>query len=98
MNRYKATMINKSSIRSKQTSKNKQMKYKTTLYDKVPERDDDIYIITQTGDRLDNLATVFYGDASYWWYIPHTNGITTLNMPAGVSLRIPLTVEYAKGK
>ena len=74
------------------------MKYRTTIYDRVPERDDDIYITTQPGDRLDNLSTIFYGDPSYWWYIANTNGIVTLNIPTGTSLRIPLTVEYATGK
>jgi hypothetical protein len=30
--------------------------YGTTVYNKVPERNDDMYFIAQEGDRCDNLA------------------------------------------
>ena len=33
---------------------------KTTEYSSIPERDIDIYVITQVGDRLDSLAHQFY--------------------------------------
>ena len=74
------------------------MKYNTTIYDKTFELDDDMYIITQEGDRLDNLSMVFYGNSKYWWYIAHVNNITTINVEAGLSLRIPSSVVNAKGK
>ena len=52
MGRYDQTKINK---------KNEKNYYSTTIYEKVPERNDDMYFISQEGDRCDNLAVRFYG-------------------------------------
>ena len=82
--------------RYNQTS-TKNKKFNTTIYDSVPERNDDIYIITQEGDRLDNLASRFYKDESLWWFIARVNNLKTINVPAGTSLRIPVSLENAKG-
>jgi len=38
--------------------------YRTKLYPNIPLSDNDIYAVTQTGDRLDTLAHQFFGDAS----------------------------------
>ena len=73
------------------------IKYETTIYKKVPEANTDIYVITQSGDRLDSLANQFYGDAKLWWFIAHTNNINTMNLEAGVRLRISLDLEKAQG-
>ena len=59
---------------------------------------DDIYVITQEGDRLDNLAFQYYGDPKLWWYIATANQISTVNVPHGTSLRIPSSTDFAKGK
>ena len=56
-----------------------------------------MYFIAQDGDRCDNLATKFYGDVSLWWFIAKINNLTTMNIPAGTSLRIPISIEKAKG-
>ena len=64
----------------------------------VLEKDDDIYITTQEGDRLDNLALTFYGSPTHWWFIAHTNNITTMNLEAGLTLRIPASLSDAQGK
>ena len=72
-------------------------KLNTTIYDSVPERNDDIYIITQEGDRLDNLASRFYKDESLWWFIARVNHLKTINVSAGTSLRIPVSLENAQG-
>ena len=45
-----------------------------------------------------NLSMVFYGSPQFWWFIAHTNNITTMNVDAGLTLRIPATVERAIGK
>tara|TARA_R110000796_G_scaffold204178_3_gene320359 strand:+ start:585 stop:860 length:276 start_codon:yes stop_codon:yes gene_type:complete len=70
----------------------------TTIYGGIPETDSDIYVITQQGDRLDLLANQFYGDVSLWWYIAKAYGLTDLRLPAGTSLRIPATTEFAIGQ
>ena len=99
MGRYDSTrrrkMVNdRGSVRNNY----KATKYQTTIYEAVPERDTDIYVTTQPGDRLDNLAFLFYGNASHWWFIATINNLTTMNVPTGTSLRIPASLEKAKGK
>jgi len=87
--RYEKTQIKYSRITGKKS-------YSTTLYKKVPERDDDMYFIAQEGDRCDNLSFRFYGDPSYWWFIAHVNNLTTMNIPSGTSLRIPISLNDAE--
>ena len=69
----------------------------TTYYSNIPESDDDIYVITQTGDRLDLLANQFYNNVNLWWYIAKANNLTSMTIPPGTSLRIPATTQYALG-
>ena len=88
MSRYKYTNINK---------KNKKKYYETTIYKKVEEKNSDSYFIAQEGDRCDNLANRFYGDTSLWWFIAKVNNLKTNNIPAGTSLRIPSSTQYAQG-
>ena len=88
MSRYRYTKKNK---------KNKKDYYSTTVYKKVNEKNTDSYFITQEGDRCDNLAHRFYGDSKLWWFIARTNNLTTNNIPAGTSIRIPATTEDAEG-
>jgi nucleoid-associated protein YgaU len=70
---------------------------RTTFYEEIPERDDDIWVISQPGDRLDNLATQFYGDPSLWWYIAKANNLYFMTLDSGTSLRIPATTQFAIG-
>ena len=56
-----------------------------------------MYFIAVEGDRCDNLANRFYGDSQLWWFIARVNNLTTNNISAGTSLRIPATTENAKG-
>ena len=90
MKRYENTIIDKNSDTKKSA-------YKTTVYSKVPERNDDMFFISQEGDRCDNLAQRFYGNPQLWWFIARVNNIKTMNIPAGTSLRIPVSAEKAKG-
>ena len=88
MSRYKSTDKNRKS--------NKKY-YETTIYKKVEEKNTDSYIIATQGDRCDNLANRFYGDSTLWWFIAKVNNLTTNNIPAGTSLRIPATTVDAEG-
>jgi len=88
MSRYRYT---------KKEKKNKKNYYQTTVYRKVEEKNTDSYFIAQQGDRCDNLANRFYGDPTLWWFIARVNNLTTNNIPAGTSLRIPATIEDAEG-
>ena len=82
---------------TKKLKKNKKSYYTTTVYKKVEEKNSDSYFITQEGDRCDNLAVRFYGDSTLWWFIARTNNLTTNNIPAGTSIRIPANTQDAEG-
>ena len=88
MSRYKQT---------KKSSKNNKSYYSTTIYKKVDDKNSDSYFITQEGDRCDNLANRFYGDPTLWWFIARVNNLTTNNIPAGTSIRIPTNLQNAEG-
>jgi len=89
MQRYKNTGVSN-------YKKNKR-NFNTTIYKEVPKKDTDEYFIAQEGDRCDNLANQFYGDSTLWWFIARVNDLQTMNIPAGTSLRIPISIENAKG-
>tara|TARA_R100000278_G_scaffold29339_1_gene26757 strand:- start:37 stop:306 length:270 start_codon:yes stop_codon:yes gene_type:complete len=88
MARYKDTSVKR---------KNKKSYYSTTIYKKVEEKNTDNYFIATEGDRCDNLAQRFYGDSKLWWFIARVNNLTTNNIPAGTSLRIPINTRDAEG-
>jgi len=78
-------------------TKNRKSYYSTTVYKKVEEKNTDSYFIAQEGDRCDNLATRFYGNPNLWWFIARVNNLTTNNIPAGTSIRIPANTQDAEG-
>ena len=65
--------------------------YRSKIYPQIPLSDDDIYVASETGDRLDTLAYQYYKDASLWWIIASANNIHTapLGLVDGTILRIP---------
>lgn len=54
-------------------------------------------ILSQEGDRLDLLAKEFYGDETLWFVIAKVNNIGkgSLNVPAGLIIKIPYYAEEA---
>ena len=90
MSRYNETK----KIRGRNSEK---IHYSTTIYQKIEEKNDDMYFIAQEGDRCDNLAFRFYGDSTLWWFIARVNNLKTNNIPAGTSIRIPVSIDQAKG-
>jgi len=65
--------------------------YRSKIYPDIPLRDNDIYVATETGDRLDTLAYQYYNDASLWWIIASANNLhdAPLGIEDGTILRIP---------
>lgn len=65
--------------------------YRTSFLPNIPLSDDDIYVATETGDRLDTLAFQFYGNSSLWWIIASANNIhnAVFGFEDGTVLRIP---------
>lgn len=66
--------------------------YTPKVYPNIPLRDDDVYVATETGDRLDTLAYEYYDNSSLWWIIAAANNIhdAPLGLKDGTILRIPL--------
>ena len=65
--------------------------YKSKRLKNIPLKNDDIYVATQTGDRLDLLSNQYYGSPTYWWIIANANNIHDgkLGLKDGTILRIP---------
>lgn len=66
--------------------------YQGKLYPNIPLSENDVYVITTIGDRLDYLAYSYYGDSELWWIISVANNNVTKGslFPApGTQLRIP---------
>ena len=84
-------------VNTKRKFKDKKQSYQTTINSENVKKNDDLYFIAQEGDRCDNLAFRFYGDSTLWWFIAKCNDLTTNNIPAGTSLRIPIKTNEAKG-
>ena len=88
MSRYNRTRI---SVNDGENPKH----YKTAIYQEIPESNDDIYVITQEGDRLDTIAQQFYGNPHLWWFIARTNKINEMNVEVGRRLRISFDLQKA---
>jgi hypothetical protein len=61
-------------------------------YPNIPLSENDTYIITTIGDRLDYLAYTYYRDSVLWWIISIANNNATkgsLFPIPGTQLRIP---------
>lgn len=84
LSRYKSTKI---------VNSDKGEKLNTTTYTKIPEKSDDVYLMSTEGDRFDMLAQKYYGDASLWWYIAKANKLSLNNIPRGTTIRIPSNVN-----
>ena len=65
--------------------------YQSKIYPNIELRDTDLYVATETGDRLDTLAHQFYNDSSLWWIIATANNIhdAPIGLTEGTILRIP---------
>lgn len=65
--------------------------YRVKIYPNIPLRDDDVYVATEMGDRLDTLAYDFYENSSLWWIIASANNIhdAKFGFEPGTVLRIP---------
>lgn len=90
MGRYQSIRILNDSV-----VKPKARFYTTVRYPEVPLSENDIYVITTAGDRLDLLANQYYRDSSLYWVIAIANNNLTKNslyIPEGTQIRIPTDV------
>jgi len=78
------------------TTNNYRPYYKSKIYPNIPLSENDIYVITTVGDRLDSLAYNYYRDPTLWWIIAMANNNATkgaLYPQPGTQLRIPLDIN-----
>ena len=68
----------------------------STRYPDIPFLEDDVFLLTLRGDRLDNLAYQFYGDPTLWWILSVANPDLpndSLYPTLGFQLRIPSNIN-----
>jgi hypothetical protein len=67
----------------------------STIYPKIKANDNDLYVISEAGDRLDILANKYYKDPSMWWIIATANNLNDANfyVEPGIQLRIPTNIN-----
>jgi len=73
---------------------NANQRYSNNVYPDIPYSEEDSYVITVLGDRLDLLAQNFYGDVSFWWIIASANSLPgdSLYLEPGSQVRIPANI------
>ena len=89
MNRYEDGIILKTEYTNRPY-------YKGRYYPNIPLSESDVYVITNVGDRLDNLAYAYYNDSTLWWIISVANNNITngaLYPEPGTQLRIPTNIS-----
>ena len=71
--------------------------YKPVYYPEIEVTPQDIYIITEFGDRLDLLSFQFYNDVNLYWIISSANpdkiNMGSLTITEGTQLRIPVDIN-----
>lgn len=69
--------------------------YRNNFYPEIPPTNEDYYVITVAGDRLDLLAYDFYQDTSAWWVLASANSLPgdSIYPPPGIQLRIPANIQ-----
>jgi len=66
--------------------------YTNVFYPEIPLSENDIWVITSQGDRLDLLADQYYRDSTLYWIISTANENLKQNslfIPEGTQIRIP---------
>ncbi len=90
MNRYQNIEILTDSV-----IKPKVRFYATVRYPEIPLSENDIYVLTVVGDRLDLLANQYYNDSTLYWIIGRANNQLSQNsiyLPEGAQIRIPTNI------
>ena len=87
------SLYDKISVRAVRTKEGIKRYYVNVIYPEIPPTSEDRYIITSYEDRLDLLASDYYGDETLWWVISRANPDVTRRdsffIKSGVQIRIP---------
>ena len=95
MNRYAELNI---SSTNNDDLRNKGTKFQNTpKYPVVTKRENDIFVLSEWGDRFESLAFQFYGDITLWWIIaisnPNVVDFSSIYIPVGSQIRIPQDIS-----
>ena len=88
MNRY-------SNIKVLKDNENTVRYYRASKYPDIPYSNDDIYIESVYGDRLDIISYDYYKSTDYYWVILVANNLPgdSIFVPPGTQLRIPTDLD-----
>ena len=77
------------------TKDTKRQYISSTIYPKIKPSDSDFYSISEAPDRLDILASKYFGDKSLWWIIAVANNLNEASffINPGTQLRIPGSIS-----
>ena len=70
--------------------------YRGTKYPEIPLSENDIYVTTVFGDRLDIISNQYYGDPTFYWVISSANptlSFSSMYVVEGTQLRIPNNIS-----
>ena len=65
----------------RKVTKNRVSRIGTSYLPEFAESNSDILLISTHGDRCDLIATEYYGDPSFWWYIASVNNLKLIFIP-----------------
>jgi hypothetical protein len=85
-------MANRYQYTNTLTTRGTKKKYLSSIiYPKIKPSNDDLYIISESSDRLDILASKYYNDKTLWWIIATANNLNdaSLSITPGTQMRIP---------
>jgi nucleoid-associated protein YgaU len=85
--------IHRYNIANVTKDKNGKRQLSTTTPPNIEKDVKDIYIYTREGDRLDLLASKYYGDRTKWTYLATANNLYDMVTTPGIQLRIPYDAE-----
>lgn len=76
------------------TSDTKRKYLGSVIYPRIKASNDDMYIVSEGGDRLDILASKYYNDQNLWWIIAIANNLNdaSYSIENGIQLRIPTNI------
>ena len=77
--------------------KDRKRYYRGIKYPNIPLSENDLYVTTTVGDRLDLLADFFYKDFRLWWIISIANRDVvrrdSFYIKPGIEIRIPSNIQ-----
>ena len=84
-----------SNIKVLKESQNSVRYFRASKYPDIPFSDQDIYIETVYGDRLDMISYEYYKSTDYYWVLMVANNLPgdSIFVKPGTQLRIPSDLE-----